>query len=300
MAFASLFTLLDDITAVLDDVALMTKVAAKKTAGVVGDDLALNANQVAGVRAERELPVVWAVAKGSFWNKVILVPLALLIASFLPAAIPYLLMIGGAYLCFEGVEKIFHKLLHKDDPHTADPNVESAVSTSELSPEQEKEKIKGAIRTDFILSAEIVTIALGMVSGYNLLTQTLVLSAIALGMTVLVYGLVGGIVKLDDLGLWLMNKQSAVTQKLGKGIIMIMPHFMRLLSVVGTLAMFLVGGGIIAHNFGPIHHWLVQMNWLDGWIFNGASLVIGIICGTAVLAVVAAFSSVFKRSKTAH
>ncbi len=300
MAFASLFTLLDDITAVLDDVALMTKVAAKKTAGVVGDDLALNANQVAGVRAERELPVVWAVAKGSFWNKVILVPLALLIASFLPAAIPYLLMIGGAYLCFEGVEKIFHKLLHKDDPHTADPNVESAVSTSELSPEQEKEKIKGAIRTDFILSAEIVTIALGMVSGYNLLTQTLVLSAIALGMTVLVYGLVGGIVKLDDLGLWLMNKQSAVTQKLGKGIIMLMPHFMRLLSVVGTLAMFLVGGGIIAHNFGPIHHWLAQMNWLDGWIFNGASLVIGIICGTAVLAVVAAFSSVFKRSKTAH
>ena len=150
MAFASLFTLLDDITAVLDDVALMTKVAAKKTAGVVGDDLALNANQVAGVRAERELPVVWAVAKGSFWNKVILVPLALLIASFLPAAIPYLLMIGGAYLCFEGVEKIFHKLLHKDDPHTADPNVESAVSTSELSPEQEKEKLKGAIRTDFI------------------------------------------------------------------------------------------------------------------------------------------------------
>ena len=295
MAFASLFTLLDDITAVLDDVALMTKVAAKKTAGVVGDDLALNANQVAGVRAERELPVVWAVAKGSFWNKVILVPLALLIASFLPAAIPYLLMIGGAYLCFEGVEKIFHKLLHKDNPHA-----ESAVSTSELSPEQEKEKIKGAIRTDFILSAEIVTIALGMVSGYNLLTQTLVLSAIALGMTVLVYGLVGGIVKLDDLGLWLMNKQSAVTQKLGKGIIMIMPHFMRLLSVVGTLAMFLVGGGIIAHNFGPIHHWLAQMNWLDGWIFNGASLVIGIICGTAVLAVVAAFSSVFKRSKTAH
>ncbi|MDH2999554.1 hypothetical protein A1D23_05535 [Chelonobacter oris] len=295
MAFASLFTLLDDITAVLDDVALMTKVAAKKTAGVVGDDLALNANQVAGVRADRELPVVWAVAKGSFWNKVILVPLALLIASFLPAAIPYLLIIGGAYLCFEGVEKIFHKLLHK-----ADEQAESAVA-AELTPEQEQQKIKGAIRTDFILSAEIVTIALGMVSDYNLLTQTLVLSVIALGMTVLVYGLVGGIVKLDDLGLWLMRKQSAVSQRLGRGIIAVMPHFMRLLSIVGTAAMFLVGGGIIAHNFGPIHHWLEQMNWLDGWIFNLASLLIGVICGTIVLAIVAGFSSLFKgKNDAAH
>lgn len=294
MAFASLFTLLDDITAVLDDVALMTKVAAKKTAGVVGDDLALNANQVAGVRAERELPVVWAVAKGSFWNKVILVPLALLISYFLPAAIPYLLMIGGAYLCFEGVEKIFHKLLHKHDEST-----ESAAAV-EMTPEEEQTKIKGAIRTDFILSAEIVTIALGMVTDYNLLTQTLVLSAIALGMTVLVYGLVGGIVKLDDLGLWLMRKPSAFSQRLGKGIIMVMPHFMRLLSIVGTAAMFLVGGGIIAHNFGLIHHWLEQMNWLDGWTFSLASLIIGVISGAIVLAVVSTFSALFSKKQTAH
>ncbi|TNH04582.1 DUF808 domain-containing protein [Testudinibacter sp. TR-2022] len=292
MAFASLFTLLDDITAVLDDVALMTKVAAKKTAGVVGDDLALNANQVAGVRAERELPVVWAVAKGSFWNKVILVPLALLISSFFPVAIPYLLMIGGAYLCFEGVEKIFHKLLHKPD------NAAESAVTAELSPQEEQAKIKGAIRTDFILSAEIVTIALGMVSDYNLLTQTLVLSAIALGMTVLVYGLVGGIVKLDDLGFWLMRKQSAVSQALGRGIIFVMPHFMRLLSVVGTLAMFLVGGGIIAHNLGILHYWLEQMNWLEGWAFNLASLIIGVVCGAVVLLVVASVSSVFKRKAT--
>ncbi|MGV6988164.1 DUF808 domain-containing protein [Testudinibacter sp. P80/BLE/0925] len=293
MAFASLFTLLDDITAVLDDVALMTKVAAKKTAGVVGDDLALNANQVAGVKAERELPVVWAVAKGSFWNKVILVPLALLISSFFPVAIPYLLMIGGAYLCFEGVEKIFHKLLHKHDEN------ESAVS-GEMTPEQEQEKIKGAIRTDFILSAEIVTIALGMVSDYNLLTQALVLSTIALGMTVLVYGLVGGIVKLDDLGFWLMRKPSAVSQAIGRGIIAVMPHFMRLLSVVGTLAMFLVGGGIIAHNFGLIHHWLEQMHWLDGWQFNLAALLIGVACGALVLAVVATFTSLFGKKPATH
>ncbi|MBE2895110.1 DUF808 domain-containing protein [Spirabiliibacterium falconis] len=275
MAFASLLTLLDDITAVLDDVALMTKVAAKKTVGVVGDDLALNANQVTGVNAERELPVVWAVAKGSLLNKVILVPLALLISYFLPSAIPYLLMVGGAYLCFEGVEKIAHK-----PKKTAQDDESHAIA---LTPEQEKVKIKGAIRTDFILSAEIVTIALGMVSEYTLLTQTLVLALIALGMTVFVYGLVGIIVKLDDIGLWLMRKQSAVSRAVGRGLIQIMPYFMRALSVAGTLAMFLVGGGIIVHNLDILHHFFARYALDSGFLNIIATLIFGILCGAAIL-----------------
>ena len=206
MAFASLFTLLDDITAVLDDVAMMTKVSAKKTAGVVGDDLALNANQVTGVSAERELPIIWAVAKGSLVNKLILVPLALSLSAFLPALITPLLMIGGVYLCFEGVEKLLHKFLHRnehEDGHDAEPEVTD-----------EKTKVKGAIRTDFILSAEIIIIALGVVEKYDLMTRSLVMAAIGVGMTVLVYGLVGIIVKLDDLGMMLMRQKSAAVQGL--------------------------------------------------------------------------------------
>jgi len=208
MAFASLFTLLDDITSVLDDVALMTKMAAKKTAGVVGDDLALNANQVTGVSADRELPIIWAVAKGSLVNKIILVPLALLLSFFLPAAITPLLMIGGAYLCFEGVEKLLHKFLRSDGHEEAGSPAETL---------DEKTKIKGAIRTDFILSAEIIIIALGVVERYDAVTQSLVMAAIGVGMTAFVYGLVGVIVKLDDLGMFLMKKDSGAAKTLGRG-----------------------------------------------------------------------------------
>lgn len=288
MAFASLFTLLDDITAVLDDVALMTKMAAKKTAGVVGDDLALNANQVTGASAERELPIVWAVTKGSFVNKIILIPAALLLSVFLPAAITPLLMIGGAYLCFEGVEKLLHKFLHKNEAaggadHTADEIFD------------EKTKIRGAIRTDFILSAEIIIIALGVVGSYGLLTKSLVLTAIGLGMTVLVYGLVALIVKLDDLGLRLIQKDSGVANALGRGIIAFMPWFMRALSVVGTLAMFLVGGGIIAHNFGPIHDFLHARHWDTGLMAQAANLVIGMITGAAICAVVLPLMKAFRK-----
>ncbi|STZ76633.1 DUF808 domain-containing protein [Bergeriella denitrificans] len=274
MAFASLFTLLDDITAVLDDVALMTKMAAKKTAGVVGDDLALNANQVTGVSAERELPIVWAVAKGSLVNKIILVPAALLLSVFLPALITPLLMLGGAYLCFEGVEKLLHKMLHRqesDSPeHTADELVD------------EKAKITGAIRTDFILSAEIIIIALGVVGSYSLLTKSLVMAAIGLGMTVLV----AVIVKLDDFGLYLISTGRPAARAFGRGLIAFMPWFMRALSVLGTLAMFLVGGGLIAHNFGPLHHFLEARQWLDGWAGHAANLVVGIAAGLLVCAVV--------------
>lgn len=287
MAFASLFTLLDDITAVLDDVAMMTKVAAKKTAGVVGDDLALNANQVTGVSAERELPIIWAVAKGSLVNKLILVPLALLLSAFLPALITPLLMIGGVYLCFEGVEKLLHKFLHRnehEDGYDAKPEVTD-----------EKTKVKGAVRTDFILSAEIIIIALGVVEKYDLMTRSLVMAAIGVGMTVLVYGLVGIIVKLDDLGMMLMRQKSATVQGIGRGLISFMPWFMRGLSIVGTLAMFLVGGGLIAHNLGFLHDFLHAQHWDSGMMEHIANLVVGVAAGALACAIVLSAMKLFQK-----
>ncbi len=255
MAGTSLLALLDDIATVLDDVAIMTKVAAKKTAGVLGDDLALNAEQVSGVRAERELPVVWEVFKGSCINKVILVPSALLISAIMPWLILPLLMIGGAYLCFEGFEKVLHKVLH---PEAVEK--EKAALTEELiKPEAdlraiEAGKIKGAIRTDFILSAEIIVIALGTVAGSSFGIQAAVVTGIAALMTLGVYGLVAGIVKLDDAGLYLMNSDKSMTKALGKGILAFAPILMKTLSVVGTAAMFLVGGSILIHGIPGAEH----------------------------------------------
>ncbi len=252
MAAGSLLALLDDIATVLDDVALMSKMAAKKTTGVLGDDLALNAQQVSGIRAERELPVVWAVTKGSLKNKLILVPSALLISAFAPWAILWLLMLGGAYLCFEGVEKLVHSWLHKtsDDEKAAlhhalaDGNVDMV--------EFEKDKISGAIRTDFILSAEIIVITLGSVSAAPFITQVLVVSLLAIAFTFGVYGLVAGIVKMDDVGLYLTEKAKPnllgkLQKTLGGSLLTLAPKLMKLLSVVGTAAMFMVGGGIIVH-----------------------------------------------------
>ncbi|GAA3948158.1 DUF808 domain-containing protein [Allohahella marinimesophila] len=261
MAGVSLLALLDDITTLLDDVSLMTKVATKKTAGVLGDDLALNAQQVSGVKPERELPVVWAVAKGSFRNKVILVPGALAISSFIPWAITPLLMIGGLYLCYEGAEKILHRFTQPaaNEKATADTSghprsahVAAAADPSIDLVEFEKEKIKGAINTDFILSAEIIAISLGTVSQEPLLTQALVLSTVAIGITVGVYGLVAGIVKLDDGGLYLASRTrkdalGGLSRTSGQAILSIAPKLMRTLSIVGTAAMFLVGGGILLH-----------------------------------------------------
>ncbi|WP_426217687.1 DUF808 domain-containing protein [Pseudomonas sp. DWRC2-2] len=243
MAGSSLLVLIDDIAAVLDDVALMTKMAAKKTAGVLGDDLALNAQQVSGVRAEREIPVVWAVAKGSFVNKLILVPAALLISAFAPWAVTPLLMLGGAYLCFEGFEKLAHKFLHsKDEDHAQHVQLVEAVSDPATDLVAfEKNKIKGAIRTDFILSAEIIAITLGTVADAPLMQQVIVLSGIAIVMTVGVYGLVAGIVKLDDLGLWLTQKPGQAARSIGGAILRAAPYMMKSLSVIGTAAMFLVG-----------------------------------------------------------
>lgn len=256
MAGASLLTLLDDITTVLDDVAAMSKVAAKKTAGVLGDDLALNAQQVTGVKADRELPVVWAVAKGSMVNKAILVPAALAISVFIPVLIQPLLMLGGAFLCFEGFEKLAHKFLHskeEDEAHKAQHVAAVADPAVDLVA-MEKDKIKGAVRTDFILSAEIIVISLGTVAAASFGQQVTVLVTIAVAMTIGVYGLVAAIVKMDDAGLYLSKSQNGAARGLGKGLLATAPRLMKVLAVVGTAAMFMVGGGIIAHAIPAVHH----------------------------------------------
>lgn len=289
---SSLFALLDDIATVLDDVALLTKVAAKKSAGVLGDDLALNAQQVAGVKAERELPVVWAVAKGSMLNKAILVPAALAIGAFASWAVTPLLMVGGAFLCYEGFEKLAHKFLHskaEDEAHhakllnaLADPAVDLVAV--------EKDKIKGAVRTDFILSAEIIAITLGTVQAATFVTQFSVLSGIAILMTVGVYGLVAGIVKLDDAGLYLSRKTGAL-RSLGLGILATAPWLMKTLSVVGTAAMFLVGGGILTHGIPALDHGIEALSAAVGPVLGAltpllADALVGMVAGALVLAAV--------------
>jgi len=299
---ASLFLLLDDIATVLDDVALLTKVAAKKTAGVLGDDLALNAQQVSGVRADRELPVVWAVAKGSFVNKAILVPAALAINAFIPWAVTPLLMIGGAYLCFEGFEKLAHPFLHRQE-HASDTrqHVEANADPAIDIVAMEKDKVKGAVRTDFILSAEIIVITLGTVASQAFTTQLAVLVTIAIVMTVGVYGLVAGIVKLDDAGLWLSQRASAVQQSLGRGILVFAPWLMKALSVVGTAAMFLVGGGILVHGVPAVGHaleaWAHGAGGLLGVIgSNLANAVVGLAAGALMLGLVESGKKVMRRA----
>jgi len=287
MAGSSLLALIDDIATVLDDVAILTKVAAKKTAGVLGDDLALNAEQVAGVKADRELPVVWAVAKGSGVNKLILVPSALAISSFAPWAVTPLLMLGGAYLCFEGFEKLAHKYLHskaEDDAHHAelvralqDPAIDLVAF--------EKEKIRGAVRTDFVLSAEIIVITLGTVAAAPFITQLTVLAGIAVLMTIGVYGLVALIVKLDDFGLYLSHFSSSFARKTGNTLVNAAPYLMKFLTVAGTAAMFLVGGGIIVHGVpglgDALHGWTGALSFL-------ADAIVGIFTGAAVVGVLSA------------
>lgn len=297
MAATSLFVLLDDIASVLDDVATMTKVATKKTAGVLGDDLALNAQQVAGLRAERELPVVWAVAKGSMVNKLILVPAALAIAAFLPWAIAPLLMLGGAYLCYEGVEKLVHRLMHRTEDTAHRQQVLQAMASPEVDlATLERDKIRGAIRTDFILSAEIVVIALGVVGGLDLAAQLSVLAAVAVMMTIGVYGLVAIIVKLDDLGLLLKRQPGAgilpaAQRALGGGILWAAPWLMRGLSIAGTVAIFLVGGGILSHGLPPVHRAIeaasANMTGVAGALLPSAlDGLVGIVAGIVVLLVV--------------
>ncbi|WP_336335358.1 DUF808 domain-containing protein [Pseudomonas putida] len=303
MAGSSLLVLIDDIATVLDDVSVMTKVAAKKTAGVLGDDLALNAQQVTGVRAEREIPVVWAVAKGSMVNKAILVPAALLISAFIPWAVTPLLMLGGAYLCFEGFEKLAHKFLHSkaEDEAEHEARKEAVADTNIDLVAFEKSKIKGAVRTDFILSAEIIAITLGTVADAPLTQQIIVLSGIAIVMTIGVYGLVGGIVKLDDLGLWMTKKASRLAQGFGNGILRAAPYMMKSLSVIGTAAMFLVGGGILVHGIGPLHHAIEVFSAGRGGALTGALLngLAGVVAGAVVLAVVAVAGKLWRALRPA-
>lgn len=305
MAIASLFALLDDIASVLDDVAVLSKLAAKKTAGVLGDDLALNAQQVSGVQVNRELPVVLAVAIGSLWNKAILVPAALLVSAFAPWLVTPLLMIGGAYLCYEGFEKIAHSFLHKqkdDDAHKAELTAVRSDPDADIVT-FEREKIKGAIRTDFILSAEIIIIALGTVATQPLMTRIGVLVAIALLMTVFVYGLVALIIKLDDLGLWLQQKKHAAAIAAGNMLLRTAPWLMRFLSVAGTVAMFLVGGGILIHGIPTLAHWLESVYPAGGIIATLVSMlgsaVFGMIAGGTVLLIVTIARKLFPGNHSA-
>lgn len=290
MAATTLLALIDDIASILDDVATMTKVAAKKTAGVLGDDLALNAQQVTGVQASRELPVVLAVARGSLVNKAILVPAALLISWALPWLITPLLMLGGAFLCFEGFEKLAHKWLHAADDDAAHQQTLQALADPAVDlVAYEKDKIKGAVRTDFILSAEIVVITLGAVAAAPLLQRVTVLVGISLLMTVGVYGLVAGIVKLDDLGLHLQRSTSAFARSLGAGLLQLAPRLMKLLSVVGTAAMFMVGGGILLHGWPALAHAVegVAAGWGGLWgalLNTAAGAGVGVVAGALVLA----------------
>ena len=317
MAGSSLLALIDDIATLLDDVSVMTKVATKKTAGVLGDDLALNAQQVAGVAADRELPVVWAVAKGSAVNKIILVPAALAISALelwlhaqgwaIPLIIP-LMMIGGAFLCFEGVEKIAHKLLHSDaeDKQHHDNMIKALANENVDMLAFEKDKIKGAIRTDFILSAEIIVITLGTVASQSFTHQVAVLTLISVIMTVGVYGLVAGIVKLDDGGVYLIEQKGSglwlrFKHALGRSILWFAPYLMKTLSIAGTAAMFLVGGGILVHNVPALYHFIESlalkaepMTTLVIWLGNAT---VGIIVGIVVLAAVQLIKKIVVRKK---
>ncbi|WP_049238209.1 DUF808 domain-containing protein [Moraxella canis] len=305
MAGGSLLMLLDDIATILDDVSVMTKMAAKKTAGVLGDDLALNAQQVTGVRADRELSVVWAVAKGSFVNKLILVPAALLISAIAAWLITPLLMIGGAFLCYEGAEKVVHKFAPNLLPHEMDDEAAHVERLKANADEQidlvafEKDKIRGAIRTDFILSAEIVVISLGVMTAATFTTKAAALSAIAVVMTVGVYGLVALIVKLDDMGIHLINQPSASRQALGRALLAFAPKLMKFLSFAGTLAMFLVGGGILVHGVAILHHQAQDLAALSG-VFGGLTEalyngVAGLIAGLVILAGVIGIKKIMKK-----
>ena len=307
MPAANLLALLDDIASVLDDVAAFSKLAAKKTAGVLGDDLALNAQQVAGVQASRELPVIWAVARGSFVNKAVLVPAALVISAFAPMLVTPLLMVGGTYLCFEGFEKVSHRLLHRgtgDGEHAEDEAEQAKAEAARVLAEPaadpmvlERDKIKGAIRTDFILSAEIIIIALGTVAVAPLLTRIGVLTAVAVLMTVAVYGFVAVIIKLDDLGWWLQRRGGRLAELAGGILLGTAPRLMRFLTVAGTAAMFLVGGGIMVHGVPVLAHSLETLVAPLGPLVGPIATMVGnalagVVVGAIALAALALVTSV--------
>jgi predicted DNA repair protein MutK len=299
---SSLLALLDDITTILDDVAVLTKTAAMKTSGVMGDDLALNAQQVSGVDVTRELPVVWAVAKGSFINKLILVPAALAISAWFPVAILPLMMFGGLFLCYEGIEKLLHKMLHgkaEDEAHRAEHL--AALANPEMDVVAlEKEKVKGAIRTDFVLSAEIIVITLGTMSTAPIMQQILALSAVAIAATVFVYGLVAGIVKLDDLGLALKSRASATSRRIGDAILRAAPILMKSLSILGTAAMFTVGGSILVHGIPVVHHFIEGLAGHGGFGSWAITTALDALFGVLAGAIAVGLMMIVKRMRPAH
>jgi len=302
VAAANLLALIDDIATLLDDVSVMSKVAAKKTAGVLGDDLALNANQVQGVRADRELPVVWAVAKGSLLNKVILVPAALLISAWLPMLITVLLVLGGLYLCYEGAEKVIHRFLPKDSPTEATARLQQLATEDIDLVALEQDKIKGAIRTDFILSAEIIVIALGTVQQASFTTQVGVLCALSVAITFGVYGLVAAIVKLDDVGLYLLKKSltggfNQFQRLAGRALLIGAPLLMKTLAFVGTIAMFLVGGGILTHSIEMVHHLTAPLVEASGSLAPVASVAVDGITGFIAGAIVVGLTTLVVKVK---
>ncbi|MDO5090579.1 MAG: DUF808 domain-containing protein [Cardiobacteriaceae bacterium] len=303
---SSFFALFDDIAAIMDDVAAMTKVATKKTAGVVGDDLALNANMLTGLNANRELPVIWAVTKGSLVNKAILVPLALLLSAFLPGAVGYVLMIGGAYLCYEGVEKVIHAFFHRQQESARQLERKQANAENLDLVALEKDKIRDAVRTDFILSAEIVVIALGVLveRGMPIASQIITLSIIALLVTFMVYGVVAIIVKLDDIGLYWREKHDGILDLLGRAMLWFAPKMLKALSVIGTLAMFVVGGHIWVEHIPALHHGIASLlGTLPGWLSVIVSylcdIAVGIVVGLATFAILAPLQKLFG-NKTVH
>lgn len=309
MAAIGLLALLDDIASVLDDVAVLSKLAVKKTTGVLGDDLALNAQQITGVQANRELPVIWAVAKGSILNKAILVPAALLISAFMPWLVTPLLMMGGVFLCYEGFEKIAHRFLHSQKEMIEEKCqltralIDSTIDLVAF----EQEKIKGAIRTDFILSAEIIVISLGVVAAEALMIRIGVLTVIALFMTVIVYGFVAFIIKVDDFGLWLQHSSATVYQTIGRSILRATPWLMRFLSIIGTAAMFLVGGGILVHGIPDLANWLdvLAQNSNNSFVKTLIEMLgnafVGIIAGGVILLIIIFIQKITnKESATLH
>ena len=301
MAGTSLLTLLDDFAALLDDISVMTKVAAKKTAGVLGDDLALNAKQVQGIAAARELPVIWAVAKGSLKNKAIIVPIAMLLSLFAPWAILALLMLGGAYLCFEGAEKVWHTMhTSKDDKAAHEAKLKALLNTATDMVAYEKDKIKSAIRTDFILSAEILVISLSVVAAKSYWFQAGFLVLVALAMTLFVFGLVGGIIKLDDLGFYLQDKKNMILKWAGNALVHLAPKLMYMLTIVGTAAMFMVGGEFIVHGTPYLHHGVESISNSVAW--SGVTTValnsvVGLLVGALLVGAVTLFHAVMESKK---
>lgn len=288
------FAILDDIAALMDDVAVASKIATKKTAGILGDDLAVNADKATGFVSSRELPVLWAITKGSLINKVIIVPIALLLNYFLPVAIKIILVLGGLYLAFEGVEKIIHYFFHKKEHSTTEDFEEEPMN---ITPEQqEKEKIKSAISTDFILSVEIVIIALGSVLDRPLAIQILTVCVVALIATVGVYGIVAMIVRMDDLGLKMITKSNnkGFMATIGNVLVRALPVIIRVLSVVGTIALILVAGGIFAHNIPAVHHWVEQFSGVPNMLLEALSGVLG---GLLVFLLVSAYQKLFTAKK---